>query len=165
MDQRATANTTIEQLYHNYHEPIMRYLTRLVTDRETAEDLCHDTFLKALRRWGQHDPARVKGWLYRIATNTAYDYLRHGRRVELTPLTDNHVTTFTAPAIETRLDDTEPILAALRCIPEHYRLPLLLYAHAGYDLQEIASTLGCNVTTIKTRVHRARMRFRQVYVA
>jgi RNA polymerase sigma factor (sigma-70 family) len=164
MDHRTRLDTTIEQIYHSYHEPILRYLTRFVGDRETAEDLCHDTFLKAIRHWGEHNPACVKGWLYRIAANTAYDYLRRQRRVDMRPLTDEHATTLTAPAMETRLDDAEPILAALDRIPEHYRLSLLLN-FAGYDHKDIAASLGVNPSTIKTRVHRARAHFRQFYAA
>jgi RNA polymerase sigma-70 factor, ECF subfamily len=157
--------TSIEQLYTDYYQPILRHLERLVRNHETAEDLAHETFIKALRHWNQLDQVTsVRGWLYRIATNTAYDYLRRGRRVDIQPLTDDHAQRFTAPPIETRFDDAEPILAALHRIPEHYRRPLLL-ATAGYDHKDIANALHSNVNTIKTRVHRARMQFRQHYAA
>jgi RNA polymerase sigma-70 factor, ECF subfamily len=160
-----TTTQSIEQLYHEYYQPILRYVQCLVNQRETAEDLVHETFIKALCHWEQLNQAmRVRGWLYRIATNTAYDYLRRRRRVEVTPLTDDHAMTCLAPLIESRLADAEPIQMALHHIPTHYRLPLLL-ASAGYDHQAIAEVMGLNVTTVKTRVHRARTRFRQVYIA
>src|SRR3712207_3045731 len=98
MDLHGTSTSAIEQLYHEYHQPIQRYLERLVGQHETAEDLAHETFIKALRHWDQHDPAApARGWLYRIATNTAYDYLRRRQRVAMTPLTDEHATTCIAP--------------------------------------------------------------------
>ena len=157
--------TNIEQVYTDYYQPILRHLERLVRNHETAEDLAHETFIKALRGWEQLEQvASVRGWLYRIATNTAYDFLRRGRRIDMQPLTDDHAQVFTAPPIETRFDDAEPILAALQHIPEHYRRPLLL-ATAGYDHKDIACALNSNVNTIKTRVHRARMQFRQHYAA
>jgi RNA polymerase sigma-70 factor (ECF subfamily) len=53
----------------------------------------------------------------------------------------------------------------LNLLPEQYRVPLLLQIEAGYTLNDIAVMLGCNVNTIKTRVYRARLRFRQLYVA
>jgi RNA polymerase sigma-70 factor, ECF subfamily len=164
MNQHTTSTSSVEQLYGEYYAPIQRYLERLVSNREAAEDLAQETFIKALRHWEQHEVARVRGWLYRIATNTAYDYLRRGRRVEIAQLTDDDAQVFAAPPMETRIDDAEPILAALRCIPEHYRLPLLL-ASAGYDHKDIAAALNSNVNTIKTRVHRARVQFRQHYAA
>jgi RNA polymerase sigma-70 factor (ECF subfamily) len=163
MEPDALSTNAVEQLYHEYHQPIQRYLERLIGNRETAEDLAHETFIKALRHWTQlNQSASARNWLYRIATNTAYDYLRRKCRVEMTPLTDDHAQRFTAPPIETRFDDAEPILAALHRIPEHYRRPLLL-ATAGYDHKDIANALHSNVNTIKTRVHRARMQFRQHY--
>jgi RNA polymerase sigma-70 factor (ECF subfamily) len=164
MEPSATPTTVIGQLYLAYQQPIQRYLERLVHNRETAEDLVHETFIKALQRWDQHTPTSVPSWLYRIATNTAYDYLRRKRLVKMTRLTDEYATTCRTPAMETRIDDAEPIVAALQHIPKHYRLPLLLVA-AGYEHKDIAAVLNCNVNTIKTRVYRGRMRFREIYAA
>jgi RNA polymerase sigma-70 factor, ECF subfamily len=162
MEQTLTPAISIEQLYHDYHQPIRRYLNRLVSDRETAEDLCQETFIKALRHWNELEQVAVaRNWIYRIATNTAYDYLRRRRRLASTRLTDEHEV---ASAVET-FDDAEPVWAALKHLPDQYRVPLLLQIWAGYSLNDIAAALGCNVTTIKTRVHRARLRFRQIYVA
>jgi RNA polymerase sigma factor (sigma-70 family) len=162
MEQTVMPAITIEQLYHDHHQSILHYLNRLVSDRETAEDLCHETFIKALRHWNDLEQAALaRNWLYRIAKNTAYDYLRRRRRVASTPLTDEHEA---ASALETHFDDAEPVWAALNHLPEQYRVALLLQLWAGYNLNDIAAALGCNVTTIKTRVHRARARFRQLYV-
>ena len=57
MEHDATSAGVIDQLYREYHQPIQRYLERLVGQRETAEDLVQETFIKALRHWDQHDPA------------------------------------------------------------------------------------------------------------
>jgi RNA polymerase sigma-70 factor, ECF subfamily len=154
MDQMTLPATTIEQLYNDHHQPIHRYLDRLVSDRETAEDLCQEIFIKALRHWNELEHVAVaQSWLYRIATNTAYDYLRRRRRVASTPLTDEHEA---ASALETAFDDAEPVWATLNHLPDQYRVPLLLQLWAGYSLNDIAAALGCNVTTIKTRVHHGR---------
>jgi RNA polymerase sigma-70 factor (ECF subfamily) len=164
MRPETTPAQAIEQLYEEHHQPILRYLKRLVRERETAEDLCHETFLKALRHWGQHDPAAsTKSWLYRIATNTAYDHLRRGRRIAIVPLIHDD----TAPLMsqEPQVDVAEPVWAAFQRIPEQYRIPLMLHSWAGYPLKDIATVLGSNVATIKTRVHRGRAYFRLVYAA
>jgi RNA polymerase sigma-70 factor (ECF subfamily) len=68
-------------------------------------------------------------------------------------------------AHEPRIDDAEPVRAALKNIPDMYRIPLMLHLWAGYPLKDIADALGINVATIKTRVHRARAQFRRIYVA
>jgi RNA polymerase sigma-70 factor, ECF subfamily len=157
---------SIEQLYHEHHQPLRRYLVRLLGDPVTAEDVCHEAFVKALQHWDDCDEAAsARGWLYRIAKNTAYDHLRRQRRVVMTPLTDTHEACAGAAAPEAQFADAEPVWATLNHLPELYRVPLLLQLAAGYPLHTIAATLGCNVTTIKTRLHRARLRFRQLYGA
>src|ERR1044071_3084807 len=84
-----TQSHAVEQLYHEHRRALLVYLARLVDDREAAEDLCQETFLKALRNWARHDPAASPvAWIYRIATNTAYDHLRRRRRAQLAPLID-----------------------------------------------------------------------------
>lgn len=156
--------TSIEQVYADYYQPIQRYLERLVRHHETAEDLAHETFIKALRHWEQlEQTTSVRGWLYRIATNTAYDHLRRGRRVAMVPLL--HDQAAHTAAHEPQIDDAEPVRVALKNISDMYRIPLLLHIWAGYPLQDIADALGLNVATVKTRVHRARAQFRRLYVA
>lgn len=164
METLADPTMAFEQLYQDFHQPIQRYLERLVGSREAAEDLAQETFIKALRCWDQHAAASVRGWLFRIAVNTAYDFLRRKRRIEFTGLTEAHYACSATLGTELHIDEAEQIQAALRQIPEHYRVPLQLIA-AGYGHQDIATALGVNINTIKTRVHRARARFRQVYTA
>jgi len=161
--ERSSTCPEIETLYQEYQRPMLAYLTRLVSDRETAEDLCQETFIKAMRRWDQHDPeASPSAWLYRIATNTAYDHLRRRRRLSFTSLLENQPLA-DDQAMEDQLDAREPVQQALAKIPAMYRLPLLLHTCEGHSTQEIASALGCSNSAIKTRLFRARERFREVY--
>lgn len=80
-----------------------------------------------------------------------------------TPLLDA-VTTAAVP-METYWDDAEPVWDALRRVPAHYRVPLILHSIGGYTLDDIATALGCIPATIKTRIHRGRKQFRQHYTA
>jgi RNA polymerase sigma-70 factor, ECF subfamily len=154
----------IELLYADYQRPVLAYLTRLVSDREAAEDLCQETFIKAMRGWEQRDAtASVVAWLYRIATNTAYDYLRRQRRIRFMPLVDNDEPSLEGAPLASQLDEREPVLRALEQLPAMYRLPLVLHSCEGRSTQEIADTLGVSNSAIKTRLFRARERFRQVY--
>jgi RNA polymerase sigma-70 factor, ECF subfamily len=153
----------VERLYREHQRPILAYLTRLVGEREAAEDLCQETFLKVLRSWSQHDPAaNVVGWLYRIATNSAYDYLRRRRRAVIAPLIDAAALAG-GHAPGAWLDEGEGVHHALAQLPARYRVPLLLHACAGHSLYEIANALGCSQAAVKMRLLRARARFRQVY--
>lgn len=165
MEETTASTDTIEQLYARYHQPVRHYLERLVSDREAAEDLMQETFIKALLHWHEvSTTAALRTWLYRIATNTAYDHLRRRRRAEIVSLTDKHATPDASATLETLVDDVEPIRAAMQQLPTRYRLPLLL-SLAGYNHQDIANAMDVTVNTIKTRVHRARAQFRHYYVA
>lgn len=155
----------VERLYQDYQRPVLAYLTRLISDHEAAEDLCQETFIKAMRGWGDKDPtASEAGWLYRIATNTAYDYLRRRQRIRFQPLDDGEQGgTARWHPLESHLDEQEPVRRALALLPEMYRLPLMLHSYEGRSTQEIASALGVSNSAVKTRLFRARERFRQVY--
>lgn len=151
-----------ERLYQEFHRPLLAHLTRLVQDRATAEDLCQDTFIKAMRSWdGRDSQASVSAWLYRIATNTAYDYLRRGRRIRFLSFTNDDSAEPAAP--ETLHDEREDIQRALAQLPLAYRLPLVMHTYEGRSTLEIAEALGCSNSAIKTRLFRARERFRQAY--
>src|SRR5262245_15411153 len=162
MSNATTEQThAVEGLYHEHRRPLLAYLARLVDDHEAAEDLCQETFLKALRSWARHDPAASPvAWLYRIATNTAYDHIRRRRRAALAPLVEvDRLAQANAP----RLDESDGVRRALAQLPARYRVPLLLHTCAGHSLQEIADALGCSHAAVKMRLLRARERFRQVY--
>jgi RNA polymerase sigma-70 factor (ECF subfamily) len=158
------AHTQIAHLYERHYQPLLRMLTRLAPDRETAEDLCHETFIKALCRWAQHDPqSNAVAWLYRIATNVAYDHLRK-RRIRTLPLPAHEAVECEDTQIE-RVLLAEPLREALVQLPLHYRTLLVQYANEGHNMREIAAASGCSVNAVKTRLCRARRRFREVYEA
>jgi RNA polymerase sigma-70 factor (ECF subfamily) len=162
-DPAAEAASHIERLYEEYQRPLLAYLKRLVSDHEAAEDLCQDTFAKALQRWEQHNAqSNVVAWLYRIATNNAYDHLRRRRRRILTRLIELEAFPTATSAPESRLAESEPVRAALARIPPQYRVPLLLTSQ-GHSTEEIAAALGCSCLAVKMRLFRARERFRRVY--
>ncbi|NOK60459.1 MAG: RNA polymerase sigma factor [Chloroflexi bacterium AL-W] len=74
-------DVSFEEIYDEYYCMLLAYLVRLVHDREAAEDLCQESFIKALRHWHKRNlQTNTIAWLYRIATNTAYDYLRQQNR-------------------------------------------------------------------------------------
>src|SRR5258708_35461265 len=81
-----TAGAEIADFYEQYRRPLLAYLTRIVGNRDTAEELCQDSFVKVLRHWPQRDQQKKeREWLYRIATNTAITYIRRVRRSPALP--------------------------------------------------------------------------------
>jgi RNA polymerase sigma-70 factor (ECF subfamily) len=154
---------SIECLYQAHQRRLTAYLARLVRDHTVAEDLCQETFLKALRGWaGRRSAATTTAWLYRIATNTAYDYLRR-RRAAGAPLRYSDRLLNLTPAPERQLDAAELVRQTLERMPSRYRLPLIMHVCQGYNLDEIAAALDCSYDAVKMRLFRARESFQQVY--
>jgi len=80
---------SFDQIYDEYKTPIYNYVYHLVGDREQADDLTQDTFLKAFRALPKMDGnLKLSAWLYRIATNTAYDALRRRKLIAWLPWQD-----------------------------------------------------------------------------
>jgi len=166
IDERtAHAGAQIEALYRAQHGPLLAYLIRLVGDHAAAEDLCHETFLKAFRSWDQQtEVVNGNAWLRRIATNTAYDYLRRRRRIHFTPLDEAIQPPSGAHSMESRLHEQEPVRRVLAQLSPQAR-QLLLSASAGHSTGELAAALQCSDTAVRLRLFRARRQFRQAYRA
>src|SRR5260370_11247838 len=140
----------------------------LVRDRDQADDLTQDTFLKAFRALPKMDAhLRLSPWLYRIATNTAYDALRRRRLIAWLPWQDLDF----EPADEEAADPQvqygtrELVRAALRRMPPQYREALLLYTQEGFSYSEVARALNLAEGGVKMYLHRARPSFREHYQA
>jgi RNA polymerase sigma-70 factor, ECF subfamily len=159
------ASLAIEQLYVEHQHSVLVYINRLVSDRETAEDICQETFIKALRGWDKRDATNsATAWLYRIARNAAYDELRRRRLIAFLPLNDDGDWRFDEDqAPEARLSEQEPVRHALAQMPPSYRLPLVMHSCQGYSVRQIGAALGCSDSAIKTRLHRARAHFERAY--
>jgi RNA polymerase sigma-70 factor (ECF subfamily) len=158
------AGAAIDALYRAQYRPLLAHLQRLVGDVSAAEDLCHETFLKALRAWDQQaEILNADAWLRRIATNAAYDYLRRCRRIQFAPL-DEAALPASAASMESRLHDQEPVWRVLAQLSPPARR-LLLCANAGHSTEELAAALHCSDTAVRLRLFRARQQFRRAYAA
>ena len=146
-------------LYNEFHQPIFGYLYRLLGDREKAEDAVQEAFTKAYRALPRLDgDANYRAWLYRIATNTAYDKLRRQRLISWLPLIDDG----SDPALRDDSDGYDvsiQVQQSLDRLPVRYRAPLLLYCIDGMSTAEIAKVLGISRSGAKMRLARARRMF------
>jgi RNA polymerase sigma-70 factor (ECF subfamily) len=154
----------VKQLFEQYHQPIFAYLYRLVNNPETASDLTQETFLQILRQ--RQKLAAIenpRAWIYRIATNLAYSYLRRQRRFRWLPWrTEQRLPPPTADLAENfaRQQQTAHALAALA---PKYRVPLLLQNQFDLSVKEIAEILKLTESNVKVRLHRARQMFREAF--
>lgn len=161
-----------DELYAQFRQPLYNYIYRLLGDRESADDLLQDTFVKVYRALDSlPDASGRSAWLYRIATNTCYDVLRRRRLVSWLPWTrhgaDGEEIAFDPPGDDGDLGGryavNEAVQDALRRVPATLRAPLLLHVVHGFGYADIARMLGLTESAVKMRVSRARTAFRAVY--
>jgi len=133
-------------LVSRWERRVFNYLVRLVGNREDAMDLSQEVFLKAYQNLARlEDPARFSSWLFRIAHNEAFSYLRR-KPPELESAE--------APAWRPALEPVETALA-VRALPVEQREAVELKICQGFKFDEIAEMLDCPISTVKSRVYSA----------
>lgn len=149
-------------LVERHQQALSSYLLHLTGDHEVALDLTQDAFIRAYRALRQTKPGLLfKPWLYRIATNLAYDYLRRQSRFRWVPLGVVDWQSSADPVAGAgERDLVQRTLARLR--PDE-RAVLLLCGLEGVSYPEAAAILGGNPEAIRKRFARAKERFRQIY--
>lgn len=152
-----------ENLFERYHDEIFAYLQRVVGDREWAQDLAQEAFVSAYRARdhipGLHNP---RAWLYRIATNLALNELKRRRRFAWLPWQWHEDQPASANVAE-EVGRQTLVERALATLPPDYRAPLLLYAHHGLRVAEVAEALSLSEGAARMRLQRAREMFRKAY--
>lgn len=155
------ASCPVSHLFERHHAEIFGYLSRMVGDRELAQDLAQETFLQTHRARGRlQEILNQRAWLYRIATNLALNALKRRSRFAWLPWLA--VDWPDRDATE-QVGERVAVEAALASLKPAYRAPLLLYCHYGLSLAEVAGALGIKEGAARTRLYRAREMFRQAY--
>jgi RNA polymerase sigma-70 factor (ECF subfamily) len=164
------------ELVRRYQRPIFSLIYRMVRDRERAEDLAQETFVKVLNALESYRPEyKFSSWIFKIANNAAIDHLR---RKELDTLSlDGAPDAVTserregtslqiAAQSESPLQELEArelgevIERAIAQLRPEYRSCILLRHVQGYAYEEIATMLDLPLGTVKTYIHRARSELR-----
>lgn len=174
---RRGRQSAFRALIGRYERPVFSLIYRLVRDRERAEDLAQDTFIKVLNHLDRYDPSyKFSSWIFKIAHNTALDHLRrkqpevlsihgspHARTADeveataLTPVSDDETPEeFTA----SRELGTE-IERAIGTLRPEYRTAIILCHVEGRPYDEIAQIMDVPLGTVKTFIHRARNELRK----
>ena len=154
----------VDRLFRAYHVPLVRYLTRRLGDRDWAEELAQETFLRALR---QDELTNERAWLFAVATNLVRDEGRkHARRRRhLAVLAEQEraeAVVEPEPTEAERAEDTAAARQAVDALTERDRSALLM-REEGLDYHEIAEALGLSVGSVGTTLARARRRLVEAY--
>lgn len=153
-----------------YQDMVFSTAARLAGNDAQAQDIAQETFIRAFENFPQlKASATPGGWLKTVATNLSINYLtRHRRRWRLfsdlqsNMAEDDGEQPFECAVPDTLLQDlsaaqrSELIQTALRSLPEHQRVPLVLYHFEEMSYQDIAERLKVSLAKVKTDIRRGR---------
>jgi RNA polymerase sigma-70 factor (ECF subfamily) len=160
------------ELLGRYQRPVFSLIYRMLRDREQAEDLAQETFVRVFNHIDRYDPKyKFSSWIFKIATNLTIDHIR--KKEVATVSIDGSRYAVTADEIEASTisvvsEDENPeelleakelgssIEEAIGDLRAEYRTAILLRHVEGREYQEIADIMGLPLGTVKTFIHRAR---------
>ncbi|MEN8376618.1 MAG: sigma-70 family RNA polymerase sigma factor [Gemmatimonadota bacterium] len=165
------------ELISRYERPVFSLIYRLVRDREAAEDLAQETFIKVLNAIDRYDSSyKFSSWIFKIANNTAIDSLRK-RGLDTVSLDGSPHARSVAEASEgwsptavardespeeyvERLELGAGLEEALSELRPEYRTAIILWHMEDRPYEEIAEIMDVPLGTVKTYIHRARKELR-----
>ncbi|OMH35279.1 RNA polymerase sigma factor SigE [Tersicoccus sp. Bi-70] len=154
-----------DELVREHRPRVYRLAYRLSGNRQDAEDLVQETFLRVYRSLDTFQPGSLSGWMHRITTNLFLDSARRRSRVRFEALGDDGAE---------RLPSSEPgpersfefshldrdVQAALNQLSPSFRAAVVLSDLEGYSYDEVADALGLKLGTVRSRIHRGRAKLR-----
>jgi len=153
----------VERLFRTYHTQLVRYLTRRLGDRDWAEEVAQETFVRALR---QPAMTNERAWLFTVANNLVRDEARKDsrRRRHLELMRDEQQEIQEEEYISSLERAQEAAMArrAIEALPERDRLALLM-REEGLDYNEIAEALELAPGSVGTTLSRARRKLVESY--
>jgi len=164
---------SLEILIKKYLSPIFNFVLRLVENKQDAEDITQEVFVKVWKNIKKFNQKKsFKTWLFTIAKNTAFDSLRKKKVAYFSDLENeegkNWVVDSLAdpsplpPEILERKELARDLERALKKLPPKMRVVLLLYYNDHLTLREIAEVLDEPLNTVKSRCRRALMMLRKL---
>jgi len=168
-----------EELVARYQNRLLTVLEHLIGNREQAEDLTQEVFLRVFRARERYEPgAKFSTWLFTIANNVASNARRsHSRRKEVgvpqrsngsdsSPMQLDQLAKAASGLMPTRALDkaeqAEMVREAVKALSERQRMALLLSKFEGMSYQDIADTMGLSVQAIKSLLSRARVNLKEI---
>lgn len=157
------ANLT--RLFREYNAPLVRYLTRRLGDRDWAEEVAQETFVRAMR---QDVIVSERSWLFAVATNLVRDEARKDarrrRHLELLREETRDDVAEQEPTTLERAQEAALARRAVDALAERDRLALLM-REEGLNYDEIAEALGLSAGSVGTTLSRARRRLAESFEA
>lgn len=157
-------------LIDTYAPPVYRFLSRLINDRAVADDLTQETFIKVWKNISRFNKNKtLRPWIFRIARNSAFDFLRKKRSTPFSRLTESEFFWVDSLAydkepteVAIHTENAKRIHELLRLLSEKDREILIMHYLDELSGREISEIIDLPYETIKTRLRRARIAFRKI---
>ncbi|MCY3023802.1 MAG: RNA polymerase sigma factor [Planctomycetota bacterium] len=171
------SHAAFEALLARYETPVITFCYAFMRNREAAEDLAQETFMRVFRNSRRYQPvAKFTTWLYRIAANLCINELKKGKlrqsmsldepagpNPEGSKIIDRLASNHASPLSDAERREAQGLISiAIDHLPDEQRTTLILVEFHHMPYQEIAEILGVTVSAIKMRVKRARETLREM---
>ena len=161
------------RLMEHYQSACYGLAWRLLGNADQAADAVQDAFIHAYTAIDRYRGGIFRSWLLRITANASYDILRRAKRRPSQPLPDPDegeaalpdVATSNPAAEAARSEMYRHLELALRQLPEDQRTAIVLCDVYGMDYNEVAAMTDAALGTVKSRIHRGRLRLRELLAA
>jgi RNA polymerase sigma-70 factor (ECF subfamily) len=155
---RGGDDAAFADLVERYKNRLYGYFMRMVHNRELAEDLFQETFLRVHQKAHTYRAgAKFKSWLFTIATRITIDRLRrHSTHPQCEPMEFEEPDAGDDPAEQTAKSELHrTVQAAIEALPPKQRAALILSYYQGHTYPEIAKIMSCSLSSVKTHMSRA----------
>lgn len=149
------------RLYDQYATDVLRVCYFYLSDREKAEDVCQDVFVRMMTTHPLLQPGREKSWLLKVALNRCRDLWR-GAWLKRVILGGPTFELIPAPDEFSRRDDQQAMMAAINQLPATFKEVILLHYYQGMNIAEIAQMLELPEGTISSRLSRGRKKLESI---
>ena len=149
------------RLYDQYATDVLRVCYFYLSDREKAEDVCQDVFVRLMTTHPLLQPGREKSWLLKVALNRCRDLWR-GAWLKRVILGGPTFELIPAPDEFSRRDDQQAMMAAINQLPATFKEVILLHYYQGMNIAEIAQMLELTEGTISSRLSRGRKKLESI---
>ncbi|MCX6713431.1 MAG: sigma-70 family RNA polymerase sigma factor [Candidatus Vogelbacteria bacterium] len=177
-DYLAGNEAALDRLIGRYLSPVYSFVLRFLAEADLAAEITQETFVKAWSNLARFDQTRkFKTWIFQIAKNTAYDYLKKKKPLlfsRLTKISDEEGDELDfessladplplADELADRRISRENLLAAIEKLGPEYRSVMFLRLNEQLEFSEIATVLDRPVNTVKSQYRRAVTRLREMF--
>ena len=152
---------TFEELYERYATDVLRVCYFYLGDRQKAEDVCQDVFVRLMTTSPQLQEGREKAWLLKVALNRCRDLWR-GAWLKRVVLGSPAFELVPAPDEIDSLADRQEIMQAINQLPTAFKEVILLHYYQGYGISEIAEMMELPEGTISSRLSRGRKKLESI---